>query len=357
MNVIKTIVILGILIAPYLLMQHANAEEVTVQIADGAKKVDNGKFYVPAKIVVPVGATVVWKNFDDAPHTVTSGTPDCTGQCWGLDFDSGILRLDGAYKFTFDKAGTYPYLCSIHPWMIGTITVVAPGQEAPVELSVKPDRDAYNVGDTVAIEGSVSVLIEGKPLMIEILNPNNEPVVSDSSVSVGSDGKFSYNFKLADDLASGTYTIKATYSDAHTEVTFAVEKGMNLGEGKQNQGKDNITPGENGNANVKVTAKQIKDLLLVRVKNAESSTASVYSVTIETSDPVIEAFRGPRNWNNGEVSPTGASSSVEDEPLKPGGGAVFKVKIGSDASFIINWSAYDSNHNTLDQGQANPIRR
>lgn len=41
---IKTIVILGILIAPYLLMQHANAEEVTVQIADGAKKVDNGKF-------------------------------------------------------------------------------------------------------------------------------------------------------------------------------------------------------------------------------------------------------------------------------------------------------------------------
>ena len=44
MNMIKTIVILGILIAPYLLMQHANAEEVTVQIADGAKKVDNGKF-------------------------------------------------------------------------------------------------------------------------------------------------------------------------------------------------------------------------------------------------------------------------------------------------------------------------
>lgn len=351
---IKTIVILGILIAPYLLMQHTNAEEVTVQIADGAKKVNNGKFFVPARIVVPVGATVVWKNFDDAPHTVTSGTK--FDKQWGTIFDSGILRLDEVYKFTFDKPGTYPYLCSIYPWMVGTITVVTPGQKAPVELSIKPDRDAYNVGDTVAIEGSVSVLTEGKPLMIEILNPNNESVVSDS-VSVGSDGKFSYNFKLAGDLASGTYTIKATYSDAHAEVTFAVEKSMSPGEGKGDTGKGKITPGENGSANIKVAAKQIRDLLLVRVRNAESSTGSVYSVTIETSDPVIEAFRGPRNWSNGEVSPTGASSSVESEPLKPGDGAVFKLKVGSDASFVINWSAYDSNHNTLDQGQVNPIRR
>jgi plastocyanin len=351
-DMLKTFVILGLLIAPLLLVT-ANAEDVKVEIAEGSKMVDNGKFYVPAKIVVSVGTTVEWKNLDDSPHTVTSGTATCVGQCWGLDFDSGVLRLDDVYRFTFDKPGTYPYLCSLHPWMAGTVTVLKTGQEIPVELSVKAVQAKYKAGDEVTIEGSVSAVREEESLMIQIFNPNNEVVASEPLV-LNSDNTFSYSFKLADEIAAGSYTVKVSYGDITTESFFEVEIG-------ENDGKNDVTPGEDGGtvdvtADVRVVAKQVRDLLLLRVKNADGSTASVYGITVETSGSVIEAFKGPRNWSNVDVSADVASSEVDDQPLSPGSKVVFKVKV-NDSSFTVNWTAYDSEHNVLDQGEVNPIRR
>ncbi|MEM2759443.1 MAG: plastocyanin/azurin family copper-binding protein [Nitrososphaerales archaeon] len=341
---LKIVALLAILLVPYALIA-INAQEFSVEIAEGSKKVDNGKFYVPARITVPVGSTVVWKNFDDAPHTVTSGTPTCVGQCWGLDFDSGIMRLDEVYRFTFDKAGTYAYLCSLHPWMIGSVTVLAPGQKAPVELTVKVDSSTYNDGDTVVVRGSVSAQIEGISVMIQILNPDNVVVTSDS-LSVGNDGSFSYNFKLVGkQIVPGSYTVKVRYSDASAEGMFVVGKG-------KISGVDSI----DGGTDVKVAAKQLRDLLLVRVRNAESSTASIYGISIETSDSVIEAFKGPRNWSDVDVTSSGATASAENEPLNPGGTAVFKLKVTGD-DFVINWTAFDSKHNPVDQGEVKPIRR
>lgn len=355
-DMLKTFVILGLLIAPLLLVT-ASAEDVKVEIAEGSKMVDNGKFYVPAKIVVSVGTTVEWKNLDDSPHTVTSGTATCVGQCWGLDFDSGVLRLDDVYRFTFDKPGTYPYLCSLHPWMAGTVTVLKTGQEIPVELSVKAVQTKYKAGDEVTIEGSVSAVREDESLMIQILNPNNEVVASEPLV-LNSDNTFSYSFKLADEIAAGSYTVKVSYGDISTESFFEVEipEGDGTGDVIPGGGNDDGIPEDGGTADVRVVAKQVRDLLLLRVKNADGSTASVYGITVETSDSVIEAFKGPRNWSNVDVSADVASSEVDDQPLSPGNKAVFKVKV-NDSSFTVNWTAYDSEHNVLDQGEVNPIRR
>lgn len=70
--------------------------------------------FSPMAITVAPGTTVVWKNLDGEPHTVV-----------GLDgaFRSAALDQNDIFKFTFDKPGTYKYLCSIHPKMMGTITV------------------------------------------------------------------------------------------------------------------------------------------------------------------------------------------------------------------------------------------
>jgi len=38
-------------------------------------------------------------------------------------FDSGSLGPGASYTFTFAGAGSYPYHCSIHPTMVGTITI------------------------------------------------------------------------------------------------------------------------------------------------------------------------------------------------------------------------------------------
>jgi plastocyanin len=71
--------------------------------------------YMPADVTVPAGTTVTWTNEDGAIHTVTS---DAKGQ-----FSSGWKTKGGRYSFTFARPGTYPYHCSLHKDMHGTVTV------------------------------------------------------------------------------------------------------------------------------------------------------------------------------------------------------------------------------------------
>ena len=43
-------------------------------------------------------------------------------------FDSELYNLGESWSFTFDESGTYDYFCTIHPWMIGKVTVIATQQ-------------------------------------------------------------------------------------------------------------------------------------------------------------------------------------------------------------------------------------
>jgi plastocyanin len=76
-------------------------------------KIDNFSFG-PAALTVPVGTTVTWTNRDDIPHTVVSTD--------GV-FKSKVLDTDEKFTYTFSKAGTYPYFCSIHPKMTAKVIV------------------------------------------------------------------------------------------------------------------------------------------------------------------------------------------------------------------------------------------
>jgi plastocyanin len=70
--------------------------------------------FSPMSLTISPGATVIWKNLDGEPHTVVS--------IEGL-FRSGGLDQNDSFTFKFDKPGTYKFLCSIHPQMLGTIVV------------------------------------------------------------------------------------------------------------------------------------------------------------------------------------------------------------------------------------------
>jgi len=76
-------------------------------------KIDNFSFG-PQTVTIPVGATVTWVNRDDIPHTVVSTE--------GV-FKSKVRDTDETFSYTFAKAGTYPYYCSVHPKMTGTVVV------------------------------------------------------------------------------------------------------------------------------------------------------------------------------------------------------------------------------------------
>ena len=81
--------------------------------ANAAVNIDNFVFG-PQTITVPVGATVTWTNKDDIPHTSVSTD--------GV-FKSKVLDTDEKFSYTFTKAGTYSYFCSIHPKMTGQVVV------------------------------------------------------------------------------------------------------------------------------------------------------------------------------------------------------------------------------------------
>ena len=69
----------------------------------------------PETLTAAVGETVTWTNEDSAAHTVTS---DGEGP-----LDSGDLDQGSTYEASFDRAGTYAYICTIHPTMQGTVEV------------------------------------------------------------------------------------------------------------------------------------------------------------------------------------------------------------------------------------------
>ena len=81
--------------------------------ANVAVKIDNFVFG-PQAITVPVGTTVTWTNSDDIPHTAVSTD--------GV-FKSKVLDTDEKFSYTFTKAGTYSYYCSVHPKMTGQVVV------------------------------------------------------------------------------------------------------------------------------------------------------------------------------------------------------------------------------------------
>jgi plastocyanin len=81
-----------------------------------AEKVEIVDFaYDPDSVTVQVGGKVTWLNQDSAPHTATAEDGS---------FDTGTLEEGKLKSETFKQAGTYAYICEIHPDMHGTVEVV-----------------------------------------------------------------------------------------------------------------------------------------------------------------------------------------------------------------------------------------
>jgi plastocyanin len=84
-----------------------------VSIVSGASSLTTSA-YNPNPIVIAPGATVTWVNNDTIAHTSTSDT--------GV-WDSGTIPAGGSFSRSFQTAGTFAYRCTIHPNMVGTVTV------------------------------------------------------------------------------------------------------------------------------------------------------------------------------------------------------------------------------------------
>jgi plastocyanin len=85
----------------------------SVTIVSGAAALSTTA-YAPNPITVAVGSTLTWVNNDSIAHTSTAN-----GGAW----NSGTMAPGASFSTILSSAGTYQYHCSIHPGMVGTVTV------------------------------------------------------------------------------------------------------------------------------------------------------------------------------------------------------------------------------------------
>jgi LPXTG-motif cell wall-anchored protein len=72
--------------------------------------------FSPGSITIQQGDTITWVNNGKQPHTATASNGS---------FDTGTLKPGASASHTFSTAGTFAYICSIHPFMHGTVVVQA----------------------------------------------------------------------------------------------------------------------------------------------------------------------------------------------------------------------------------------
>src|SRR5437899_11477539 len=107
------VVALPLTLAAVLILHPTRAKSDDTKAASMEVRVDNFTFG-PDTLTVQANSTVTWVNKDDVPHVIASND--------GL-FKSKALDTDDKYSYTFTKAGTYAYYCSIHPKTVGKIVV------------------------------------------------------------------------------------------------------------------------------------------------------------------------------------------------------------------------------------------
>jgi hypothetical protein len=117
-------------------------------------------------------------------------------------------------------------------------TTISPSTTQPVQLTIETDKKTYGFGDYVEISGSVSKVVEGKTVRIDVYKPDNQVVptlneslfngsLSNVRVKPIEDGSFSFKFQIPSPIIvyssdRGVYTISATYVGSTVEAKFTV---------------------------------------------------------------------------------------------------------------------------------------
>jgi plastocyanin len=105
-RVLRRVLGAGALVVILAKVSHAAEAEIII---------DNFTF-APTPLKVKIGASVTWVNHDDIPHSIV---------CPDLKVKSHPLDTDDSFAYQFQQAGTYEYICGLHPHMHGQVVVEA----------------------------------------------------------------------------------------------------------------------------------------------------------------------------------------------------------------------------------------
>jgi plastocyanin len=208
------------------------ARNVAVQMADMA--------FTPATVTVTPGSTVTWTNNDSVPHIVSFGDQ---GPQSSETIDPGET-----FEAKFEEAGSYAYVCTLHPGMAGVVEVVDVEAAAGDPPSTSTDGTSATITDAAAGADGVGLPAAGTP-GVDIAQGEWALV---PSASEARPGRITFRFRnlgsvphalrirtpgsggerlewraeavmpgesglLVADLAPGTYEIDCPIEDAHGE--------------------------------------------------------------------------------------------------------------------------------------------
>ncbi|MBM2826467.1 MAG: hypothetical protein HW403_531, partial [Dehalococcoidia bacterium] len=121
-------IVLGVTASVLMVGVYLLSRGVSPVAADIVNVIITNFAFQPSKVEVPVGSRVTWLHNDSAPHTTTSDS---------LIWDSPVMDKGDTFSFIFTSAGTFNYVCRIHPFMKGTV-VVTQAEPPPPEPTATP---------------------------------------------------------------------------------------------------------------------------------------------------------------------------------------------------------------------------
>ena len=86
-------------------------------------------YFTPAAATVTAGSAIRWENPTGTHHTITHDGCLGPGAC---AFDSGSIGPDGVFEIAGLPPGPYPYHCTLHPIMRGTVVIVDSGHSSEI---------------------------------------------------------------------------------------------------------------------------------------------------------------------------------------------------------------------------------
>ena len=161
---------------------------------------ETNECFVPSEVSVDVGGSVTWTNDDSLLHFVTAGNlkedPGMVGYDYPNGFESPLMNPGESYTVEDLKEGTYPYFCTVHPWMTGTLYVTASHGDEDGDMETNNsmsdnmmDGEKMMDGDTDAMTGEKTM--EDEKMMMDddrMIMGDEDMVMMESKVPESLDG-------------------------------------------------------------------------------------------------------------------------------------------------------------------------
>ena len=148
--------------------------------------------FSPSSVNINVSDSVKW-TWAGSPHSTTSDT--------GL-WESGVQGTGATFTHTFKSAGSFPFHCSVHPFMTGTITVQSVAVPPTVTIFNPTNGSVFAAPATLALTATASEA-NGGVTNVEFFQ---------GGISLAKIMKAPYSVSV-NNLAGGDYALSAVATD------------------------------------------------------------------------------------------------------------------------------------------------